>query len=168
MTTIAPEDERLFGTEGFVVEAPEGDLGWVEEVWVGDANTPCALAVRTVDGGQGLLIAKDVLAVDREHHWVVVSTRPALRELSAPRLVAAHDGQRGTFIASWMTTGRVLRPSRRRRPWSVPLRSGSEKVEREPKLWQAVVVLLASIGLIVAVVIALAFLVARLVTGAAY
>jgi hypothetical protein len=160
MSTIAPEDERLYGTEGFVVESPEGELGWVEEVWVRDANTPCALAVRTVDGGHGLLVAKDVLAVDREHHWVVVSPHPALRELSPPRLVAAHDGQRGTFIASWMTTGHVLRPSRRQRPWRFPLRSRSEKVEREPELWQAVTVLLTSIALIVAVVIVLAFLVA--------
>ncbi len=39
---------------------------------------------------------------------------------------------------------------------------------RERPLWQLVVVLLASIALIVAFVITLAFVVARLVTGAAY
>lgn len=39
---------------------------------------------------------------------------------------------------------------------------------RERPLWQPVVVLLASIALIVAFVITLAFVVARLVTGAAY
>jgi hypothetical protein len=173
MVAVVPEDPRLYDTEGFVVESSEGDLGWVEEVWVGDANEPRALAVRTAEGRHGLLLGAEVLAVDRENHWVVVPPRPALLELARPRLVSEGGGGSETAIsASWATTGEVLHVAGRApRPWRLPFwrrRRASGMTDQEPQLWRAVTVLLTSIALLVALVIALAFVVARLVTGAAY
>jgi hypothetical protein len=173
MTAIAGEAQRLDGTDGFVVESPEGDVGRVEELWVGEANEPRALAVRTSEGRHGLLLADDVLAVDRENHWVVVSPETVLLELSAPRLQTA-QGEDGVPrpAASWTTTGDVvpLAPPHRR-GWRFPvwLRASVSRLGGEPpRLPRAVAVLLTSIVLLVALVMTLAFIVARLVTGAAY
>lgn len=173
MTASAETDARLYDTEGFVVESSEGDLGWVEEIWIGEENAPRALAVRTKEGRHGLLLGEDVLTVDRENHWVVVPPEPTLLELDTPRLVTAEDADEGRKLsASWSTTGAVLRVSPRRRPlWRFRLphrKSKSRVTKKEPPLWKAVAVLLTSLALAVAFVITLAFLVARLVTGSAY
>jgi hypothetical protein len=174
MATTESQELTLDGTEGFVVESTEGDLGWVEEVWVGDANEPSALAVRTTEGRHGLLTSKDILAVDREYHWVVVRPEPVLLELDSPRMLTGAEGDAGGRVAaSWTTTGEVFRVAPRRRPWRIPFRrrrsaSASAEREQEPPLWQSIAVLLSSIALLVVVVATLAFLVARLVTGAAY
>src|SRR5262245_41010039 len=70
----------LTGTEGYALESPQGELGRIEEVVVGDEEyVPVALDVRTNEGWHGLLRAEDVLVVDREYRWVVVSPEPALR-----------------------------------------------------------------------------------------
>src|ERR671918_9256 len=50
MAAITGEDQRLVETDGFILESSEGDVGHVEEVWVGEANEPHALAVRTSEG----------------------------------------------------------------------------------------------------------------------
>jgi hypothetical protein len=172
MSTTESQERTLDGTEGYVVESTEGDLGWVEEVWVGDANEPDALAVRTSEGRHGLLSGKDVLAVDHEYHWVVVRPEPVLLELDSPRMLTGGEGDAGGRVAaSWSTTGMVFRVTPRRRPWRIPFRrrrSASASADREPRLWRSVAVLLSSIALLVVVVATLAFLVARLVTGAAY
>jgi hypothetical protein len=162
------EDQRLVETDGFVVESSEGDVGRVEEVWVGEANEPRALAVRTSEGRHGLLLADDVLAVDRENHWVVVSPETVLFELSAPRLETEQDedgAPRAT--ASWTTTGDTvpLVPPPRRE-WRFPVRLSRFARGLRPQ-W-AIAVLLASIALLVVLVLTLAFLVARLLTGSAY
>jgi hypothetical protein len=172
MATTESRELTLDGTEGYVVESTEGDLGWVEEVWVGDANEPSALAVRTAEGRHGLLPGKDVLAVDREYHWVVVRPEPVLLELDSPRMLARGEGDAGGRVAaSWSTTGAVFRVAPRRRPWRIPFRrrrSASASADREPPLWQSVATLLTAIVLLVALVMTLAFVVARIVTGAAY
>ena len=168
MAAITGEDQRLVETDGFVVESSEGDVGHVEEVWVGEANEPHALVVRTSEGRHGLLLGDDVLAVDRENHWVVVSPETVLLELSAPRLqtVQGEDGSPGP-TASWTTTGDTvpLHPPPRRR-WRFPVRL-SRLARGLPPQW-AIAVLLTSIALLVAIVLTLAFLVARLLTGSAY
>ena len=168
MATIAGKDPRLVETEGFVVESSEGDVGLVEEVWVGEANEPHALAVRTSEGRHGLLLGDDVLAVDRENHWVVVSPETILLELSAPRLQEAPDGEDAPrATAAWTTTGDVvpLVPPPRRH-WRFPARlSRLLPLDRLP--W-AVAILLTSIAFLVALVLTLAFVVARLLTGSAY
>jgi hypothetical protein len=163
MATNVGEDRRLLGTEGFVVESPEGDVGHVEEVLLGEEREPRALVVRTEDGRHGLLTGQEVLVVDREYHWVVVSSEPALLELD-------EQGAANERAPSWTTTGDVFHASPRpprtvRLPFHVP---ALRKKEGEPLLWQAIAVLLGSIAVIVALVVALAFLVARLVTGSPY
>jgi hypothetical protein len=175
MTTVVDSDARLRETEGFVVESPDGDLGWVEEVWVGEANEPRALAVRTADGRHGLLLEGEVLAVDRENRWVVVSAEPALLELAAPRLTVAPDEREPrTAVASWTTTGELLpvAPRRLRLPRFLARRwrtvRGGRAGRRERPVWQSIAVLIASLALIVAFTITVAFLIADLVTGAAY
>jgi hypothetical protein len=168
MAAIAGEDQRLVETDGFVVESSDGDVGLVEEVWLGEANEPHALAVRTSEGRHGLLLGEDVLAVDRENHWVVVSPETVLLELGAPRLQTTQGEDGATRqTASWTTTGDVvpLAPPPRRR-WRFPVRLS--RLVGEDQLPRAVAVLLTSIVLLVALVLALAFLVARLLTGAAY
>ncbi|HEU0248627.1 MAG TPA: hypothetical protein VFR38_16240 [Gaiellaceae bacterium] len=175
MATVAETNTRLRETDGFVVESPDGDLGWVEEVWVGEANEPAALAVRTADGRHGLLLGEDVLAVDRENRWVVVPPEPDLLELDVPRLTTMHEeGAAIRLAASWATTGALLPVSPRRhrrsrfpsRPSEATRPMPTESLERP--LWQPVGVLIASLVLIVAFAITLAFVIARLVTGAAY
>jgi hypothetical protein len=166
MAATAGEDQRLVGTDGFVVESSEGDVGMVEEVWVGAGNEPRALAVRTPDGRCGLLAGEDVLAVDRENHWVVVSPETVLLELAAPRLQETlnEDGA-PKATASWTTTGAVVPlVAPRRRRWRAPVRlAGLVASDR-----RAVAVLLTSIVLLVALVLTLAFVVARVLTGSAY
>jgi hypothetical protein len=169
MATIAEAHERLRETDGFVVESPAGDIGWVEEVWLGEEGSPRALAVRTGDGRHGLLRDDDVVTVDREKRWVVVSEEPTLLELDAPRLSASDE-----LVASWRATGeRLAVTPRPRHLWHVPYRPSepapparAKRVERP--LWQGVAVLLVTIALLVALTITLAYVVARLITGTAY
>jgi hypothetical protein len=175
MATAVESDARLRETEGFVVESPDGDLGWVEEVWVGEANEARALAVRTADGRHGLLLEDEVLAVDRENRWVVVPAEPALLELAAPRLTVAPDEREPrTAVASWTTTGELLPVAPRRprlprflaRHWRAGRRGRAGR--RERPLWQSIAVLIGSLMLLVAFTITVAFLIADLVTGAPY
>jgi hypothetical protein len=172
MTTIVETDAELRGTDGFVVESPEGDLGWVEEVWLGEHNEPRALAVRTADGRHGLLLQDKVLAVDLENRWIVVPPQTALLELAPPRLTS-DPGEGETVSASWTTTGDILNVSPRRprlaRYLARRSRSRRKRIpRRELPLWQALAMLIASLMVLVAFTIALAFLVADLVTGTIY
>jgi hypothetical protein len=77
------------------------------------------------------------------------------------------------ITASWQTTGTVLPPAPRpawrwRLPFSTGERRAVEPEGVEQPLWRAVVVLYAVLVLVVASVITLAFVIARLVGGAAY
>ncbi len=164
MTALAEANEQLRDTDGFLVESSEGDIGWVEEIWVGEANEPRALAVQTR------------VAVEHEQRWVVVPPQPTLLELAPPHLTK--DGRDGSGIrmtASWATTGApIAAPTRRSwrwrlrssRPRSAAVPREQERAERP--LWQVIVVLYASLAFTVVFVIALAFAIARLVSGAAY
>jgi hypothetical protein len=167
--------EQLFGCDGFRVESPEGLLGWVEETWIGPSREPTALAVRTLDGRRGLLVAEDVERVNRDHDLVVMDGNGRLLELDVPRVVtAASDGNR-IVQASWETTGETLEPPdppgvlQRAllviRPWRLapPPQPGADR-----PLWQQIAVLYTVLAVIVLVVIGLAFLIARLAAGVAY
>jgi hypothetical protein len=162
----AAASTRLHGTDGYVVETAAGDVGWVEELWLGEEDEPRAVAVRTSDGRHGLLLDEQVLAVDRENHWIVVPPEPTLLELDAPRIVA--DGS--TPSASWTTTGAEFpAPARRRRVLPALRRAApSLTARKEWPLWRSVATLLASIAFLVALTITLAYVIAWLVTGAAY
>ena len=158
----------LAGCEGFRVESSQGLLGWVEETWLGEADEPVALAVRTIDGRDGLLLAEDVESVLPESEFLVIRPESRLLELDLPRIEASSNG----LTASWRTTGELLEPPDPPgaldrallsiRPWRLapPRRAGAD-----PPFLQALVGLYVALAVIVGVMIGLCFLIARLVTG---
>ncbi len=174
MATVS-EQHQLSGTDGFRVESPDGDVGWVEEVWLGDDDEPRALAVQTVDGRHALLLREHVEAVDREQQWVVVRRGTELLELDTPRVRTSNGG----VVATWSTTGKVL-PAPARPPWRWRLHLPHLESHPHPRIaavgrrvrrwppWVALAVLICSITLLLAVMMTLAFLIAHAVTGWAY
>jgi hypothetical protein len=173
MTSLI-EVERLHAlgeSEGYTVEAPEGALGWVEEVWLDERREPRALAVRTVDGRRALLLAEQVTAVDQEHGWVVAETDPRLLELDPPRLTEARDGR---LTASWTTTGTTLEPPAAVAQLPLAIRVRPAPAQRRPAtgtdwpLAKTVAVLYGTIALLIAFMITLAFTIAWAVTGTPY
>jgi hypothetical protein len=170
MATVVPG--RLLGCDGFRVESPEGLLGWVEETWLGPSREPTALAIRTIDGRRGLLVAEEIETVVLERELVVMRRGGRLLELDVPQVEIASVDRTAVVSASWQTTGELLEPPlppgpmRRAllvlRPWRL---APPPRPEAERPLWQLVAILYTSLALIVTLVIGLAFLVARLVTG---
>src|ERR1051326_4468394 len=75
-------EQHLAGTGGFTVESPDGEIGSVEEVWLGEHDEPRALTVRTGDGKRALVLAEEVVEVDADHEWLVVRGHPRLLELA--------------------------------------------------------------------------------------
>lgn len=167
MDSLAETHVELHDTDGFLVESPDGDLGWVEEVWLAESGEPKALAVRTADGRHGLLVEEDVLAVDRERRWVVVAEKPRLLELAAPRVAGGGGGE---LAASWATTGSDLEVTPRpHRLWHVPYRpaepkSPARRRRKERPVWQGIALLLVTIAFLVGATTALAFAIADLLT----
>jgi hypothetical protein len=170
MPLVAEDTGQLADTDGFLVQSPAGAIGRVEQVWLGERDKPRALAVQTIDGRHALLLGEEVVAVDREQRWVVVAAEPMLLELAPPPLTSASGAGRGARLsAAWTATGTAL-PVRARGRWSWPggkPRTQPATGEQDWPLLQALILLYASLALIVATVITLAFLIARLVTGAA-
>jgi hypothetical protein len=166
--------DRLLGCDGFRLESPEGLLGWVEEAWLGPSRKPTALAIRTIDGRRGLLLAGQIETVVPESELVVMRRGGRLLVLDVPHVEIASADRGHLVSASWQTTGEVLEPPlppgplRRAllavRPWRL---APPPRPEAERPLWQLVAVLYTILALIVSLVIGLAFLVARLVTGSA-
>jgi len=141
----------LRNADGYVVESPHGDVGEVEEVWL-DHDDPCALAVRVKDGRRALLLSRDVVAVDREHRWVVVPEEAELLELDAPRLRAGDAP-----AASWSTTGNVVSIAPHAGEHVAPAHQTEPASVRERPLWQTVAILYVALLVIVVFVTALAF-----------
>jgi hypothetical protein len=166
MATIA----ELESCDGFAVEATAGLLGWVEETWLDGEGRPGALAVRTPAGGRALLLAQDVEAVDAVTQEVLLRADARLHELDAPRLESVD----GRIAASWATTGAAVEPepapiaaeSEPAAPAVAAARAATAHVERP--LPFIVAFAFCALAAIVAFQIALAFLVAYLVTGRAY
>ena len=164
--------DRLLGCDGFRVESPEGLLGWVEEAWLGPSREPTALAIRTIDGRRGLLVAGEIETIILEDELVVMRRGGRLLELDVPHVEKALVEGVAVLSASWETTGEVLEPPLppgplqrallALRPWRL---APPPRPEAERPLWQLVAVLYMSLALIITLVIGLAFLVARLVTG---
>jgi hypothetical protein len=163
---------ELAGCEGFRLESPQGLIGWVEETWLDASSEPVALAIRTVDGRDGLLLAEDVDLVDPDSELLGMGADARLLELDVPRVDTALSNG---LAASWRTTGNPLEPMPEPpgavdrallaiRPWRLapPPRPGIER----PLLLQ-VAVLYTSLAVIVLFVIGLCFLIARLATGSA-
>jgi hypothetical protein len=111
MTTLVHTTD-LQDTEGFDLESADGAIGRVEEIWLGPGEEPQALVIRRSDGSRALLLDEDVVAVDREHYWVVVGPHQGLLELDAPKL----ESTGGLPAASWATTGAVIHPQPPSRP----------------------------------------------------
>jgi hypothetical protein len=171
MATVV--ERRAADCDGFRVESPKGLVGWVEETWRGATGESVALAVRTIDGRRGLLPVEDTETVLGESEEVVVGSHSALLELDAPRVeaIVGDGGGPAVASASWRTTGATLElappPSvlRQRmlvlRPWRLaPPPRGEER-----PVWQTIGLLYTGIGVLIAVEIGLAFLVAYLVAG---
>jgi hypothetical protein len=162
--TMLVHTTDLEDTEGFDLESDGGAIGRVEEIWLGPAEEPRALAIRMTDGGRALLLGEEVVAVDREHHWVVVGTHPGLLELDAPRL----ESTGGRPAASWVTTGAVIHPEPRSTPEVLQaFRRRMPNMDERP-LGQLVVTLYAAVALIVVFVVALVFVVSWIVAGHPY
>jgi hypothetical protein len=172
MATLVEAKAQLRGTNGFAVETADRELGWVEEVCADERDEAHALAVQTSDGRRSLLLAEDVVVVDPEQHRIVVRPEPSLLELDTSDLmVGDQDGSASRLAASWATGAVINVPSHprsqrmrlvRREPCAAPPQAS------ERPLWQVVLALYASLALIAALAITLAFVVARLVTGVAY
>jgi hypothetical protein len=162
---------ELAGCEGFRLESPRGLLGWVEETWLGAGDEPVALAIRTIDWREGLLLAEDVERVIRDHELLTMRAGARLLELELPRVETASTNG---LSASWRTTGEPLelpeppgvvdRALLAIRPWRLapPPRSAAER-----PLWVVLAELYAVLALIVCTLIGLDFLIAWLVTGSA-
>jgi hypothetical protein len=169
MATVVRNE--LAGCEGFRLESPQGLAGWVEETWLGAADEAVALVIRLIDGRDGLLLAEDVETVMRENERLTLRSGARLLELELPHVqTSSADG----MSAWWRTTGVPLELPERPdvvsrallaiRPWRLapPPRPWSER-----PAWVTVLALYIAIALIVALLIGLDFLVAKLVTGSA-
>lgn len=168
MATAVRHD--ISACEGFRLESPNGLVGWVEETWLGDSNEPVALAIRLIDGREGLLLAEDVYAVIRESEVLTMRESARLLELELPHLQASENG----ISASWRTTGEPLelpeppglakRALLMIRPWRL---SPPRRPEAERPIWVTLAAMYAALALIVGLLIGLDFLSAWLVTGSA-
>jgi hypothetical protein len=155
---------RVSACDGYLVEAPRGLVGWVEETWLGPHGEAAAFAVRTLDGQRGLMLVDDVLSILAEDERMVSRANTRLLELDAPRLDGAPP-----LHASWSTTGATIdappalgllrRAMVARRRW-LPTPPGDP---HERPLWQVAALLYATI-----VVIAALFMLAAFVIAAAF
>jgi hypothetical protein len=167
------ERTLLRGCDGFRAEAPHGLVGWVEETWLGPDGTAAAVALRLLDGRRALLLADDVEVVVPESGELFVRDGASMLGLDAPRLEQL--GRDGVVAAHWETTGEVLEPPPppglvarallAARPWRL---AAPREHPDERSVGQALAIMLPMLALIIAAEIALAFLVADLVTGHAY
>jgi hypothetical protein len=165
VATVLQRD--LLGCDGFRVESPLGLLGWIEETWLGPGPEPTALAIRTIDGRDGLLLAEDVEVVAPESEFVTMRAGARLLELDLPRVETTSSNG---LSASWRTTGEPLEPPPEPpgavdrallaiRPWRL---APPPRPEAERPLWQIVTVMYAALAVIVGVVTGVAFLAAHL------
>jgi hypothetical protein len=171
MATVVRRE--LNGCEGFRLESPEGLLGWVEESWLGASEEPVALAIRTIDGRDGLLLAEDVEAVAHESELLTMRADARLLELDIPRVETASASG---LAASWRTTGELLEPPPQPpgafdrallaiRPWRL---APTPQTGAERPLWQMIAILYTALALIVGLVIVFAFVAAWIASGHAY
>ncbi|HXF97953.1 MAG TPA: hypothetical protein VNJ46_05000 [Gaiellaceae bacterium] len=166
-------DVELTQTDGYVVESADGDLGWVEDVWLDERGEPCALAVRMHDGRHGLVLREEVLAVDRDYRWVVVRPHPHVLELRRPRLAGPRGTGERSLAARWETTGEELSAAPRRPLSRLPARAARRltarlRLRRHLPPAYLIGIFIAALLAIVGATITLVMLVAKLVTGEAY
>lgn len=162
MATVA----ELQTCDGFIVEGPDGCLGWVEETWLDAEDHPGAVAVRTPDGRRALLLAESVQAVDPDAQEVLVGANAELLALEPPRL--AGDGLTATWRASeeHVPPAPAAAHAAPAAPALVAARASTAHRERAP--WKTVVFGLACLAALIGFEIGLAFGIAYLVTGRAY
>jgi hypothetical protein len=169
---MAIRTSSLRGCDGFKLETSHGLLGWVEEPWLGPDGEPAGFALRLIDGRRGFVLAGDVRLVVPDTEEVLLVEDAAIQELAAPRLGRPGDAT----SAEWTTTGQLLEPPQRpdwlhetllsHRPWRLAPPPPAADPEGVP--WQTAALLVACLALLVAFEIALAFSVAKAVTGHAY
>lgn len=166
---------ELLHCVGFQVESPSGPVGFVEEVWLGPEDEPTALALRTVEGRRGLLLADEVSTVVSEYQWVVIRPEATLLELEPPRLSGAPETTAPHLTAQWATTGTSLPVRQRVKPRRLALRLWRRAPKAMPAtpppeqpIWRTIAVLYGALALTVGLIIAIAFVIAQLVAGRAY
>ena len=169
MATVVRHE--LARCEGFRLETDLGLAGWVEETWLGAGDEPVALAIRLIDGRDGLLLAEDVATVIREHELLTMRAGSRLLELELPRVLASNNG----LSASWRTTGEPLelpdppglidRALLGIRPWRL---APPPRPEAGRPLWLTLVAIYTALAVIAGLLIGLDYLISWLVTGSAY
>jgi hypothetical protein len=153
--------------DGFSVVSAAGLAGWVEELWLDDADVPAAFAVRLIDGRRGLLLAAGIDRVEPERRTIAVGADSRLLELEPPHLDPG-----GSLAASWRATGVALplpeppgllqsRIASLHRP---PVAAGSGP-KRERHILELMAGMLAGLTLIACSLIGIDILVAYLATG---
>lgn len=155
MTTT---QEAVRNCSGYRVSGPDGAIGWVEEIWLGEAGEPAGVAVELRDGRRVFLPVDSVQDVSAGDRTVTVRPGARLLQLELPHLVM--DGAGGPVSATWRTTG-------------VPIDAGDAAVAEpvaQPEqiarpIWRDVATLYGFLGVLAAVLIAVDFVVAWAVTG---
>jgi hypothetical protein len=171
MATVTRHD--LLGCDGFRLETRNGLLGWVEETWLDASSDPAALAIRTIDGRDGLLLAEDVDLVDRENEVLTMRDGARLLELDAPRVDTASSNG---LAALWRTTGAPLEPLPEPpgavdralleiRPWRL---APPPSPDAERPVWLLLVGVYTALAVIVSGVIGLCYMIAWFATGHAF
>lgn len=160
MSVHTHADLRL--ADGFAVESLQGRLGEVEEVWLGPEDEPQALVVHRRDGRRGLLLEEGVASVEPDEKVVYARPDHRLLELGAPRMAA--DGR---LTASWTAAENPLPPLEDPRSRLLPALHMPAASPSELPLWKQIAILYVGIGLVVCVVMLLAFLIAWAWTGSA-
>jgi hypothetical protein len=160
MSVHTHADLRL--ADGLAVESLQGRLGEVEEVWLGPDDEPQALVVQRRDGRRGLLLADGVASVEPEEGAVFARPGHRLFELAAPKMTA--DSR---LTASWTAADNPLPPLEQQRSRLLPRLHMPDATPSEQPLWKQIAILYVGIGIVVCVVMLLAFLIAWAWTGSA-
>lgn len=165
MTTVA----ELETCDGFIVEAPAGCIGWVEETWLDADGRPAAAAVRTPDGRRGLLLLDTVLAADPDAQELIVGGDTTLLELEAPRI--AHDG--GAVSATWRASAEPMAPEAAGAAHAAPIAAAltaarASTARQERPLWQTIVFALTCLVVFVGGETGLLYGITYLVSGRPY
>ena len=152
---------------GFSVIGSSGIVGWVEEVWLDEADAPAGVAIELLDERRVFLAVADIADFSADGFSLTMRPDARLLALELPRVVTA-DTNDGTLAATWKTTDEPVEignqgavPMDRSAP---ALRLASSREGRP--LWQVIAALYTFLVLLVTALIGIDFLIAYLVTGA--
>ena len=94
---------QIVGCAGFSVCGSSGIVGWVEEVWLDEADAPAGVAVELLDERRVFLPVADIAEILPESFSVTMRPNARLLALELPRVATA--GANGEALsATWRTT----------------------------------------------------------------